>query len=74
MTDLKVVRFPKEFLGVQDAIARASEMNLSEVLILSQLSDGSLVFLSNDDMTLATSNWLLDRAKWHLHAAASGAA
>lgn len=68
-----VLRFPKESRSVGGALAEAAEMDLPDVLILSQKDDGSLVFLSNGSMTLAHTNWLLDRAKWRLHTLASKA-
>jgi len=38
-------------------------MSLSSVLVLGELSDGSLVYLEGPDMTISEANWLLDRMK-----------
>lgn len=57
-----LLRVPAHFRSVDDVLACAGKMDLPNVLVLSELADGKLVFLDND-LTLAQANWLLDRMK-----------
>lgn len=59
----KLLRVPSEFRTPNEALHCALKMNLPNVLVLSELEDGSLVFL-NSDMNLASTNWLLDKMKF----------
>jgi hypothetical protein len=64
MTDEpKLLRVPQRFASPAEALACAAKMGLPNVLILSELEDGSLVFLEAPDLDLAHCNWLLDRMK-----------
>lgn len=58
----KLLRVPKRFSSVEDVLNTALKMDLSNVLVLSEMEDGSLVFLETE-MTFASTNWLLDRMK-----------
>lgn len=58
----KLLRVPTQFHSVDDVLGAAAKMNLPNVLVLSELEDGKIVFLSTE-MTLASTNWLLDRLK-----------
>lgn len=58
----QLLRVPFHFQSVEDVLACAGKLNLSNVLVLSEREDGTLVFLDND-LTLAQANWLLDRMK-----------
>lgn len=57
-----LLRVPEHFRSVEEVLGAASQMNLPNVLVLSEMQDGRLVFLDND-LTLAQANWLLDRMK-----------
>jgi hypothetical protein len=57
-----LLRIPKSFHSVDEVLATAGKLGLSNVLVLSEKDDGSLVFLETE-MTLASTNWLLDRMK-----------
>lgn len=58
----KLLRVPKRFGSVEEVLNTARQMNLPNVLVLSEMEDGSLVFLETE-MTFASTNWLLDRMK-----------
>ncbi len=58
----KLLRIPTKFQSVEDVCGAASRMGLPNVLMISELEDGSITFLSTD-MNLAQVNWLLDRLK-----------
>lgn len=62
MADVELLRVPGKFRSVADVLATAGKMNLSNVLLLSEREDGSLVFLETE-MSVASTNWLLDRMK-----------
>jgi len=47
-------------------------MDLPNVMVLAELEDGSVVFLTSSDHTLASANWLLDRAKGVLSSSGGG--
>lgn len=65
----QLLRVPEKFRTVDDVLATAGKLGLSNVLVLSQREDGSLVFLETD-MSFAEANWLLDRMKMLLLAPA----
>jgi hypothetical protein len=58
----KLLRIPTKFQSVEDVCGAASRMNLPNALMISELEDGTITFLSTD-MNLAQVNWLLDRLK-----------
>lgn len=65
MTQPTLLRIPKHFRTVDDVLGAASKLGLTNVLVLSEKEDGSIVFLDND-LTLSKTNWLLDRMKYIL--------
>ena len=44
-------------------LAAARQMNLPNVMVVSELADGRMVLLESPDQTVASANWVLDRAK-----------
>jgi hypothetical protein len=62
MSEPKLLRVPKTFHSVDDVLECARKMDLPNVVVLSELENGNLVFLETD-MTLASANWMLDRMK-----------
>lgn len=66
MSGPQLLRVPKSFRSIDEILATASKMNLTNIVILSQREDGSVVFLHDDAMTVAATNWLLDTAKHHI--------
>jgi hypothetical protein len=62
MTEPTLLRIPRKFNSVEDVLETARKLDLPNVLLLSEKEDGSLVFLETE-MTLASTNWLLDRMK-----------
>lgn len=58
----KLLRVPTRFGSVDEVLSTARQMDLPNVLVLSEMEDGSLVFLETE-MTCASTNWLLDRMK-----------
>ncbi len=60
-----LLRIPTSFRSVDAVLETARKLDLSNVMVLSEREDGSLVFLETD-MTLAEANWLLDRMKFLL--------
>lgn len=63
MSDIPLLRIPKSFRSVDDVLGAAAKMDLPNVLLLSEMEDGSLVFLGAPELSLANTNWLLDRMK-----------
>jgi hypothetical protein len=63
MTEPTLLRVPQHFHSVEAVLACAAKMNLTNVLVLSENEDGSLVFLDSG-FDLAHTNWLLDRMKF----------
>ena len=63
MTEPVLLRVPTHFQTVEDVLACAGKMGLTNVLVLSENEDGSLVYLDNG-FDLAHTNWLLDRMKF----------
>ncbi len=60
MSDL--LRIPQTFRTVDDVLATAKHLDLPNVLVLSELEDGRLVFLETE-MSIANANYLLDKMK-----------
>lgn len=58
----KLLRMPKRFGSVEEVLNTARQLELSNILVLSEKEDGSLVFLETE-MTYASTNWLLDKMK-----------
>jgi hypothetical protein len=54
---------PSRFESVGHVLAAARQMNLPNVMVVSELADGRMVLLESPDHTLASANWVLDRAK-----------
>jgi len=61
----KLLRVPQSFHSVGDVLECARKMDLPNVVILSELENGNLVFLETD-MSVASANWMLDRMKFLL--------
>jgi hypothetical protein len=60
----KLLQIPRTLHSVDEAIGVAKQLKLDNILILSERDDGGLIFLcAPGDMTIATTNWLLDRMK-----------
>lgn len=68
MTDL--LRIPQTFHTVDEVLATAKQLDLPNVLVLSELDNGNLVFLETT-MLVSSANWLLDRMKMLLLAPSS---
>lgn len=62
MTEPTLLRVPLIFYSVDAVLETARKLDLSNVMVLSEREDGSLVFLETE-MNLAQANWLLDRMK-----------
>lgn len=60
MSDL--LRIPQTFRTVDEVLGTAKQLDLPNVLVLSELQDGRLVFLETE-MSVASANYLLDRMK-----------
>jgi hypothetical protein len=58
----QLLRIPQTFHTVEAVLATAKQLDLPNVLVLSELEDGRLVFLETE-MSVASANWLLDRMK-----------
>jgi hypothetical protein len=58
----QLLRIPHTFHTVEEVLETAKHLNLPNVLVLSELEDGKLVFLETT-MSVANANWLLDRMK-----------
>lgn len=63
MSTPTLLRVPERFESVDAVLETARKMDLPNVLVLSELDDGNLVFLESNDITVASANWLLDRMK-----------
>ena len=64
MTDTpKLLRVPVRFASVEEVLKTAAQMDLPNVLVLSQRENGNLVFLDSPGLTCAEANWLVDLAK-----------
>lgn len=61
--DPKLLRVPHHLNSVADVLATAARMDLPNVVVLSMLENGNVVFLTPDGQTIADLNWLLDRMK-----------
>ena len=63
----KLLQIPRTLHSVNEALGVAKQLELDNILILSERADGGLIFLcAPGDMTLAQSNWLLDKMKKNL--------
>lgn len=62
MSQPKLLCIPTQFHSVDDVLGAAQKMNLPNVLLISELENGDLVFLGTE-MTTAETNWLMDRLK-----------
>ena len=58
----ELLRVPTHFRSVADVLGAAAQMDLPNVLVLSELADGKLVFLDSG-LNMGECNWLLDRLK-----------
>lgn len=58
----KLLCVPRRFGSVDEVLGAAAKMGLPNVLLISECEDGSLVFLETE-MSIASTNWLLDRMK-----------
>jgi hypothetical protein len=58
----KLLKIPSHFHNVEDVLATAAKLDLTNILVLSEREDGSLVVL-DDGLTLAQANWLCDKLK-----------
>lgn len=57
-----MLQTPKQYDTVEKALEAATWLGLTNVVIISEMEDGSMVFIQSE-MADASSNWLLDRAK-----------
>lgn len=62
LSEPKLLRIPRSFRSVDEVIAVAGKLNLPNILVLAEHESGNLTILDSD-LTLAQTNWLLDRAK-----------
>ncbi len=60
--DPQLLRIPRTFHSVDEVLGAAKQLDLQNILVLSERENGNLVLL-DDGMTVAQANWLLDRAK-----------
>lgn len=58
----RLLRVPQKFQTAKQVLETAKKLDLPNVMVLSELDDGRLVFLETD-MSFASANWLLDRMK-----------
>ena len=65
MGEPKLLRVPERFQSVDAVLEVAKKLDLPNILIISELENGNLVFLETD-MSIASANWLLDRLKFLL--------
>lgn len=62
MNTPQLLRIPETFRTVDAVLGVAEQLNLTNVLVLSERENGDLVFLDSN-MTMAQANWLIDRFK-----------
>jgi hypothetical protein len=62
MEQPKLLRIPEQFNSVRDVLGAAEKLDLPNVLVLSELENGSIVFLDSG-LTMSAANWLIDRLK-----------
>lgn len=62
MNEPELLRVPQHFRSVADVLGAAAHMRLPNVLVLSELENGALVFLDSG-LNMAECNWLIDRLK-----------
>lgn len=58
----QLLRVPTSFHSVDDVLGAAAKMDLPNCIVISERESGALVLLATD-MSLAHTNWLLDRLK-----------
>lgn len=59
----QLLRIPRTFHSVEDVLGAAKQLDLTNIVVLSEREDGALVFLTLEGIDLAHCNWLLDRMK-----------
>lgn len=59
----ELLRVPAHCRTVDDLLAVAGKLRLTNAMVLSQKEDGNIVFLTTSAMTVAEANWLADCAK-----------
>jgi hypothetical protein len=59
----QLLRIPEKLRTVDDVLACAGRLDLPNVFVLAERKDGKMVFLTTADMSGASINWILDRAK-----------
>lgn len=57
-----LLRIPTSFHSIDEVLGAAAKMNLPHCLVISETESGGLVLLDSG-MTMAQTNWLLDRLK-----------
>lgn len=60
--DPKLLRIPQHFHTVEEMLGAARQLDLPNALLISEIEDGSLVFLDTD-LNVSQANWLLDRMR-----------
>ncbi len=63
MAEPELLRIPVTFRSVDDVLETGKKLDLSNVVLLSEREDGTMVFLCNEGMSAAQVNWVLDRIK-----------
>lgn len=58
----KLLRIPHSFHSVDEVLGAAKQLNLTNIIVLSERENGSLVTLTSD-RTIAEANWMLDTFK-----------
>jgi hypothetical protein len=58
----QLLRIPRTLHTVEEVLAVATQLNLDNIVVLSERADGSLVFLASE-MPIANANWILDKTK-----------
>ncbi|HXJ61872.1 MAG TPA: hypothetical protein VNU68_34975 [Verrucomicrobiae bacterium] len=58
----QLLRIPTSFHSVDEVLGAAAKMNLPHCVVLSETEAGGLVLLDSG-MTMAQTNWLIDRLK-----------
>jgi hypothetical protein len=59
----QLLRIPHTFHTIEEVLGAAKQLDLQNIIVLSEREDGGLVFLTSESMTLSQCNWLLDRTK-----------
>ena len=58
----ELLRVPTHFQTVEQVLETARKLDLPNCVVLAELEDGALVFLTTD-MSVAQANWIVDRLK-----------